>query len=54
MFHGLMIHNSRNISKKGSFLSANAHHDITDFQFHGMLRNLKKNLNVSRMAHDLH
>ena len=34
-FRGLIIHNLKVISKKGSCLSANANHDVTDFKFHG-------------------
>ena len=43
MFCGLTIRNLKDISKKGSSLSANAQHDVTDFTLRRMF---------SRMEHE--
>ena len=51
-FHSIMIHNSKDISKKWFSLSANAHQDVPEIKIHGMQTNLKK-LNFSEMEHTL-
>ena len=37
-----MIYNLKDISKTKPSSKTNAHHEVTDFKFHGMLKNTKK------------